>query len=223
MAMGNQHMAELRERANAGLHDFVFDFIGREIKPAKEAGILDIGCGTGAWLRRFQNQGYQNLAGVDLDTAQFALNLPAKAMNIDEYAGETLGSFGLITALELIEHLENPGNLFRLVAKNLAPGGSFVISTPNIQGLPARLRFLYKNRLNHFDNKSDATHIYPVYLENLQRVVPRHGFTIRQLAFFPPKGYGTYRGLTRNLSKLAGLFLPDNVPGDNIIVWMTRQ
>jgi 2-polyprenyl-3-methyl-5-hydroxy-6-metoxy-1,4-benzoquinol methylase len=214
----------LRERANAGLHDFVYQFINREIKPVKEDGLLDIGCGSGAWLQRFQKAGFQNLMGIDLDTAQFALqNIPTKAMNLDQYDGAKFGEFGLITALELIEHLENPGLLFRLVGQHLSQDGDFVLSTPNIHALPARLRYLLKGRLNHFDNKSDATHIYPVYLENLQRVLPRHGFYLADTQFFPAKGYGTYSGLTRQLSGLANIFLKDNLPGDNIILRIKRK
>ena len=216
-------MKELRERANAGLHQYIFDYIRHTVKPAPEKAVLDIGCGSGAWLQRFQQQGFTSLMGIDLDTDQFALeNVATKAMNLDDYTGETLGRFSLITALELIEHLENPGKLFSLVSKNLVPGGDFIISTPNIQGLPARLRYLYTGRLNHFDDKSDPTHIYPVYIENLQRVLPRHGLIIQSISSFPAKGYHTYRGITRRLAGIASAFLPDTVPGDNTIFWIKK-
>jgi 2-polyprenyl-3-methyl-5-hydroxy-6-metoxy-1,4-benzoquinol methylase len=217
-------MLPLKERANAGLHDFVFNYIQTQVKPNPGAAVLDIGCGSGAWLWRFQQAGFSRLMGIDLDTDQFALeNIPTRALNLDEYQGEKFGQFGLITALELIEHLENPGLLFRLVEQNLADDGDFVISTPNIHALPARLRYLVKGRLNHFDNKSDKTHIYPVYLENLQRVLPRHGFYLADTQFFPAKGYGTYSGLTQQLSGLASIFLKDNLPGDNIILRIKRK
>ncbi len=217
-------MEELRERANAGLHQHVFDYIRETVHPDSRKAMLDIGCGSGAWLQRFQQSGFKDLMGIDLDTTQFALTgIPTKAMNLDDYGGEKLGQFSLITALELIEHLENPGLLFKLVNLNLAADGDFIISTPNIQGLPARMRFLYKNRLNHFDNKSDATHIYPVYTENLQRVLPRHGLKIHAMTSFPEKGYHTYRGLTSKLAGIAAAFLPDNVPGDNTIYWIKRS
>jgi 2-polyprenyl-3-methyl-5-hydroxy-6-metoxy-1,4-benzoquinol methylase len=216
-------MPPLRERANAGLHDHVFQYIQSTVQPSPANAMLDIGCGSGAWLQRFQQAGFTNLMGIDLDTQQFALeNIPTQAMNLDDYNGQVLGNFSFITALELIEHLENPGLLFKLVSNNLQQGGDFIISTPNIQGLPARLRFLYKNRLNHFDDKSDPTHIYPVYTENLQRVLPRHGLRIHAMSSFPEKGYMTYRGITKQLAGLAGVFFPDNVPGDNTIYWIKK-
>ena len=79
-------MAELRERANAGLHDFVFDYIKREIAPKVGSPVLDIGCGSGAWLQRFQVQGFTNMMGIDLDTEQFSLeHVITRAMNLDDY------------------------------------------------------------------------------------------------------------------------------------------
>lgn len=214
----------LKERANRGLHQFVFEQLQQRPSLANASALLDVGCGSGAWLQRWQGKGPQHLMGIDLDTAQFALpSVATQSVNLDHYRGQVFGSFDLITALELVEHLANPGLLLQLVERNLLDGGYFVISTPNIHALPARLRFLVKGRLNHFDNKSDPTHVYPVYMENLERLAPQFGLKIMEVLSYPPKGYITYSKSTLLLSSLVGAFLPkDRYPGDNLLIIMQK-
>jgi 2-polyprenyl-3-methyl-5-hydroxy-6-metoxy-1,4-benzoquinol methylase len=217
-------MPPLRERANKGLHDFVFAQLQARSLLQPDLALLDIGCGTGAWLQRCQSAGLTRLTGLDLDTAQFGLpGIEAHAFNLDHYAGQQWGRFQVITARELIEHLSNPGQLLALAAQNLAPGGTLVISTPNIHSLPARLRFLLRGRLPHFDDKSDPTHVYPVYHENLERVATRYGFHITARISFPEKGYGTFSGATATLSALLKPFLHDPLPGDNLVYLLQRE
>jgi len=215
----------LRERANKGLHQFAFEQLHQRPAIAQANALLDIGCGSGAWLQRWLGNGPTQLLGVDLDTTQFALpGVETKAVNLDHYHGQVFGSFDLITALELIEHLANPGLLLQLVERNLLDGGYFVISTPNIHALPARLRFLLKGRMNHFDDKSDPTHVYPVYMENLERLAPRHGLKIVEVLSFPPKGYGTYSRANLWLSAILGAFVKrDRYPGDNLLIIMQKM
>ena len=211
----------LKERANIGLHDFLFKLITAEKLYVPQMPLLDIGCGSGAWLSRFPDASIR--IGLDLDVAQFgAPNAQAFPLNIDNYIGEIWGNFQLITAFEIIEHLENPGNLFRLIRANLAIGGLAVLSTPNIHAMPARIKYLLSGRLPHFDNKSDATHIYPVYMENLERVIHRYGFAVQSVHAFPEKGSNIYSGGILTLYKFFQHFLPDQLRGDNLVVVIKR-
>ncbi len=185
---------------------------------------MDLGCGTGSWLNRFQTKGYKNLRGMDADAEQFKLrNVEHNCLDLDAYNGEIFGEYDLITALEIIEHLANPGNLLELATKNLKPDGHILISTPNIQSLPARLRFLMKGRLSHFDDKSDLTHIYPVYDENFKRLLPRFGLKLVKTYFYPQKGYITFRKSIRFLSRLIQPLAKDRFPGDNIIFLIAKE
>lgn len=216
--------SELKERANEGLHEYVYGWLQQADRMNGVQSLLDIACGTGAWLQRLKNAGVPQLMGIDLDTRQFGLEgVPAVAVNIDEYEGEPWGTFQMVTALEIIEHLSNPGHLLAIAQQNLAPGGYLVLSTPNIHGLPARLRFLLKGRLNHFDDKSDATHIYPVYEENMQRLAARHGFEIVKRGHFPEKGYKTYSQGIVWAAKILQPFLGDKIPGDNLLYLLQKK
>jgi 2-polyprenyl-3-methyl-5-hydroxy-6-metoxy-1,4-benzoquinol methylase len=207
----------LIERTVGGLHESLV----RHLPPiAKDAAILDVGCGTGAWLDRLGGLGFTNLQGIDLDTADFATErATATQANLD-YDDIGLGTrkFALITAIELIEHLENPGRLFHHVARHLADDGTFLITTPNIHSALCRLRFFLTGNLKQFDAKGDPTHIYPVLLTSLERVLPRHGLQMAERWHYPESGSATSRLSTRVLARLAKLAVPDPDPGDVLCV-----
>ncbi len=204
------------ERSNKGLHDFVYNYLVTNVNKYKFDNLLDIASGSGAWLARFNNISASNKLGLDLDVKQFQLkDVKAIPFNFDNYTNEQFGQFELITCLELIEHLENPGKLIQLIKSNLSINGVCVMSTPNIHSIQARLRFLLKGRLGHFDDKSDPTHIYPVYIENLQRLLINHQLVLEQTVIYPfCDNYGTGIKL---LAALLKPFIPQGHFGDNII------
>jgi ubiquinone/menaquinone biosynthesis C-methylase UbiE len=64
------------------------------------------------------------------------------------------GSFTLVTANMVVEHLENPSEEFREVCRVLAPGGLFIFHTPNALGYGTVMARLvperFKSRLIYF-------------------------------------------------------------------------
>lgn len=204
------------ERSNRGLHDFIFNNIIPQQAKISFSNILDIASGSGAWLGRFTNIEAAKKMGLDLDVNQFQLkDVDARAFNFDNYSDEVFGSFDLITCIELIEHLESPGKLIQLIKNNLSKDGTCVMSTPNIHSIPARLRFLLKGRLGHFDDKSDPTHIYPVYTENLVRVLSNHNLLLTDTISYP---YCNNYGIgIKLIASILSPFIPNSVFGDNII------
>ena len=103
---------------------------------------LDVGCGHGvlpAWLDRRQPP--IDVAGkfaVGIDADRGALEKHNLFTRRVEGNGETLpfgdGSFDLITANMVLEHVRDPASLFKEVARVLGPGGLFLIHTPNARG-----------------------------------------------------------------------------------------
>jgi SAM-dependent methyltransferase len=59
-------------------------------------------------------------------------------------------SFDLITCTEVIEHLEHYRSTLREMYRVLKPGGTLVLSTPNILNLKSRIRFLIVGFYNLF-------------------------------------------------------------------------
>lgn len=208
----------LAERTSAGLHGFLVDIIAAE-GVGKQARVLDIGCGTGALINRLSELGYTDLAGIDYDLppSRGGATMRQFDLNIDN-PGD-LGTFDLVTCIEVIEHIENVGKLLDCIKITLAPGGVAIISTPNVESLRARIRALISGKLPHFDDKSDPTHLMPILRDNLERMLQRRGLTIQQTASYPADAatsvvFGRSVKLARSIGKVA---LPDAIHGDNAV------
>jgi len=107
----------------------------RELSPAS---VLDIGCGTGAWLLQYQHSGISNYVGVDgAYVPRNSLLIPAEHFQSQDVAQAfDLGRrFDLVQCLEVGEHLPKAssdalvGNLIRHSDKVL-----FSASTPGQGG-----------------------------------------------------------------------------------------
>jgi 2-polyprenyl-3-methyl-5-hydroxy-6-metoxy-1,4-benzoquinol methylase len=187
--------------------------------------VLDIGCGTGAWMDRLGREGFSSLHGIDLDTAQFASRWGScSPANLDtDEIGLEASTCALITAIELIEHLENPGRLFVHVARLLEPGGAFVMTTPNMESVLCRLRFFLTGNLKQFDHLGDPTHIFPVLTVCLERILVRYGLKIDERWGYPEDGHSlSSRWSTRILSRILAPLVPRSIEGDIVCFRIIR-
>ncbi len=83
-------------------------------------------------------------------------------------------TFDIVTATEVIEHLEDFRAILREMYRVLKPGGICVLSTPNILNLNSRLRNLWFGfaelmgplPLQNRKIESCAGHINPIYLSS---------------------------------------------------------
>ncbi|NEQ99190.1 MAG: class I SAM-dependent methyltransferase [Cyanothece sp. SIO2G6] len=190
-----------------------------------QANILDIGAGAGAWIERLGTVGFQNLYGIDKDVQRFqATKGQFIAADLD-YQDTILPdkTFDLITSIEVIEHLENPGRLFYHVSKLLASNGCFLLTTPNLHSVICRLRLLLTGNLRQFDAKGEPTHIYPVFLTPLKRLLDMHGLEIIETWTFPETTTVTSRPAFKLLSSLVTLLIHDELPGDILCLLIRKK
>jgi 2-polyprenyl-3-methyl-5-hydroxy-6-metoxy-1,4-benzoquinol methylase len=210
----------LHTTTNSGLHDFVGErVLTRYARPGVRAA--DLGAGPGAMAARLQSFGCDVVA-VDRDANGFEARLPHVSLDFDQPDfASSLGraSFGLVTAIEVIEHVESPINFLRNVGQLLGPGGVAVLTTPNVDSLPARSKFLLKGKIRTMDEHSEPTHISPVFFDLLQRqFLPRAGLHLREHLVFPPNGYQlTRKPLAWTLRLAALAFSGAALLGDNHI------
>ncbi|MCY7333498.1 MAG: class I SAM-dependent methyltransferase [Pseudanabaena sp. CAN_BIN31] len=213
---------KLVERSNSGLHENLATSL-----PILnyDTQVLDIGCGTGAWLHRLSIMGFKNLHGVDLDIQQFATDKATCSQANLDYDDLGLGEkkFNLITSIELIEHLENPGRILYHVSKHLSDEGYFLLTTPNIHSVSCRLKFLITGKLASFDEKGDQTHIYPVLLDCLNRVLPRYSLKIISQWGYPTTGSIKYKPGTQIISRFLETFLPNKIKGENLCLLIQKN
>src|SRR5438309_970408 len=105
--------------------------------PIQGRSILEIGCGSGAFLRRLCRRGGNR--GIGLDPAL----VPSPGDEDDRvelrreafHAGERLPSAQIIVCRHLIEHLAEPVSLVRAIARALGagPGGVVYLETPSLE------------------------------------------------------------------------------------------
>jgi 2-polyprenyl-3-methyl-5-hydroxy-6-metoxy-1,4-benzoquinol methylase len=97
--------------------------------------LLDIGCGSGAFLHRMKAKSW-TVEGLDFDedavrAAREAYGVDARVGRLEDmaYASE---SFDAITMHHVIEHVFDPVSLMREIRRILKPRGRLVAVTPNI-------------------------------------------------------------------------------------------
>ena len=104
------------------------------------ARLLDLGCGSGSFLARMRQRGWQ-VTGLDLSPSavdrgrQLGLNVLHGSLPHEHLAE---GSFDLVTMWQSLEHVPHPLEVLRAARGLLAPGGRLVLSVPNIGSLPFR-------------------------------------------------------------------------------------
>jgi 2-polyprenyl-3-methyl-5-hydroxy-6-metoxy-1,4-benzoquinol methylase len=161
------------------IHDAVFAALSA--RASKGRKLLDLGCGQGAWLERIRPLGLQAV-GADWrrdrfrGTEQFVevdLNLP--------FAHKLDGPFDYLTSIEVIEHLENPSGFLRECAHLMHRDSRLIITTPNIESVGARVRFLLTGELRMFGPDpatNDPTHITPIHSGLFRRLAARANLEI---------------------------------------------
>ena len=206
-----------------GLHEHLLNSFPQAI--TQQTPILDIGCGTGAWLERLANAGFEHLHGIDQDTEQFR-SQKATCSNADLDFGDLgLGEkkFSLITAIEVIEHLENVGRLFYHVANLLEPDGYFLVTTPNLHSLVGRMRFFLTGNMRQFDDKGEQTHISPILLTPLNRIIKRYNLEIVKEWSYPQTESVTSRASLKLVSSILSSMLNNELPGDILCLLIQKN
>ncbi len=105
------------------------------LKKQNNQRTLDIGCGLGYLTYAMRNSGHQ---ATGLDISEPAVKWAKENLG-DYYDNESFQihannhekEYDFISALEIIEHLENPLDLLSSIKKALKPDGEALISTPN--------------------------------------------------------------------------------------------
>lgn len=154
------------------------------------------------WLHRAIFLSADNVLGMDIDQ-QGVIFLNDKGYDViyaDAQAFDLDRTFDVITAGDLIEHLDNPGGFLESVKKHLGKEGVLVISTPNPFWWKTWIHVLVKG------NASPHPEHTCWYCEKtIQQLLMRHGYRIDRLE------YGTVFILAtffQRLTKLINTIVP---------------
>jgi SAM-dependent methyltransferase len=160
---------------------------------------LDLGCGHAflpPWISRdqvFATNGCQ-VVGIDADAEALARHASLRhriRANIEALplAADTCN---LITANMVVEHVANPQPLFDEVRRVLAPGGRFLIHTPNVHGYTTGLARVVprsmRTRLAGLLHRRDERDVYPTFYRanskrSLEQLAARSGLSLVRLQY----------------------------------------
>jgi SAM-dependent methyltransferase len=138
---------------------------------------LDIGCATGALLEKMRENGWDT-SGVEISALMAEHGIKKRNLAISTLPLEKNGfagsRFAIIHASHLIEHLNRPGDFVREVYRILDGGGLFLVTTPNINGIQARLS---GNRWR----SAIYDHLYLFSVKTLSTLLRHEGFHIEKV------------------------------------------
>lgn len=209
------------ERAYPGLHQAAFAALGRRTGRA-----LDLGTGAGGMAQRLADVGLE-VDAADVDASRFAadgVGFHLVDLNQPCFADGLPGPYDVVTAIEVIEHLENPTGFLRNVAALLAPTGIALLTTPHMESITARGKFLAQGRLRAMDRWGDPTHISPVFRDLLvSRYLPAAGLCLARDETYPKQGFiGGNQLYQRALAPLGPLLGRRQLAGDSLILLLER-
>lgn len=130
---------------------------------SKDSKILDCGPGTGDFLSSLDENGFLSLYAVDVDNYFSPKRL--KGFRVADLSFDKIpwpdNFFNIVTAWQVIEHLENPHNFIREASRVLTSDGYFIISMPNIQHIFNRIFFLRKGDMFRWHKKNNHIALFP--------------------------------------------------------------
>ncbi|MBA3441380.1 MAG: class I SAM-dependent methyltransferase, partial [Pyrinomonadaceae bacterium] len=175
------------------IESFVEEAIAKLALPQGSPRMLDVGCGTGGNLEML-NQ-YGKVEGVDVSAEALAFCRTRGLEKVKQGAAEQLpyedNLFDLVTALDVVEHLDDDLAGLREMRRVLRPGGYALLFVPAFMFL--------------WGVQDDVSHHRRRYrLPQLRRVVQAAGFKVERMSyanitFFAPILLG------RQLMRLTGV------------------
>ena len=98
-----------------------------------------------------------------------------------------------------------------------------MLTTPNIHSIHCRLKFLLTGKLASFDEKGDPTHIHPILMTCLNRILSRYSLEIIKQWGYPVKGSFIYRQSTSLPANFLELLLPGLTHGDTLCLLIQKK
>ena len=112
------------------------------IPPGPPGDLLDVGCGSGAFLLALEDAGWR-CSGIEIDVGAVEA---ARAAGLDRVrqgdlleAGYPDASFDVVRFWHSLEHLRSPRAALTEARRILRPGGTLVVGVPNFSSLLSRV------------------------------------------------------------------------------------
>lgn len=185
-------------------HEAIHDMVAQILNALPTRGaLLDVPAGEGALALRLKNIGF-DVRCCDLYPQIFRLReTEIKRGDLSERLPYDDATFDVITCIEGLEHIENPQQAVREFARLLKPNGHLIASTPNIQNIEERFKWLLYGYTSHFkplsqgflaaerarfpDMEEIALHVNPIGYAELRYTLEKYDFEIVRVYRDKPK------------------------------------
>jgi SAM-dependent methyltransferase len=161
--------------------------------------LLDVGCGYGYVLERLTDR--FEAYGMDIsphavEIAEIRATDGAVAVGDIERGIPFDGPFDVVLAVNILEHLRDPGGGIDEIVDALAPGGTVIVHLPTINNaVTARAyRALYEN---------DPTHVYRPSGREIRAAFERRGLSTIRESYWPHAPVGFWRHVRLHPAYLA--------------------
>lgn len=168
--------ADLEGRARQSLGSSertIYGVVAELLRERGAAGgvLADIGCGSGGLWQELKSM-FSRCVGVDaVRYAGLPADIDFEQADLDRVPLPLDdGIADVVTAVETIEHLENPRAFCRELARIVRPGGWIVITTPNQLSLLSILTLIVKQRFSAFQDVSYPAHRMALLEVDLRRI-----------------------------------------------------
>jgi SAM-dependent methyltransferase len=150
--------------------------------------VLDVGSGRGDVLVAARERGWEAV-GIDLSPsfAEYASKRSDAEVRREpiERCGFAAGSFDAVILAAVLEHLYDPDETVREIARVLRPGGAFFVDVPNETGLYFRLGNLYqklrgRDWVVNMAPTFEPFHVFGFGPRSLRALLSKHGLVVRE-------------------------------------------
>jgi SAM-dependent methyltransferase len=118
-----------------GRREILTRVLERHLQPPPDGGprrVLDVGCGTGAMVLHLER--YGEAQGIDADPSAVEFCRRRGVRRVQQVTSERLpfetGSVDLVTALDVLEHVDDDTGMLREIHRVLRPGAMALVSVP---------------------------------------------------------------------------------------------
>lgn len=168
---------------NKGLINQIYHFVRKKTLKGKldlinsltkKGKLLDVGCGTGYFLKECKEDGW-GIVGMEPDPSARALASEITGEKIKNDIKEINETFDIITLWHVLEHMHNLKESIEKLKSLLKPNGKLIIAVPNCESYDAQT---YGQYWAAYDV---PRHLYHFTKDTMNKLITNNGMKIKEI------------------------------------------